>query len=96
VSFTKGCYTGQELVARIDSRGGNVPHPLRGVVMVGDPPPVGSEVVQDGTVVGAITSSARSAALGAIAIARVGRAVVAGTEVEVDQRPATIADLPLR
>ena len=25
VSFTKGCYTGQELVARIDSRGGNVP-----------------------------------------------------------------------
>ena len=29
VSFTKGCYTGQELVARIDSRGGNVPRPLR-------------------------------------------------------------------
>ena len=27
VSFTKGCYTGQELVARIDSRGGNVPRP---------------------------------------------------------------------
>ncbi len=29
VSFTKGCYTGQELVARIDSRGGNVPRRLR-------------------------------------------------------------------
>ncbi len=29
VSFTKGCYTGQELVARIDSRGGNVPRPVR-------------------------------------------------------------------
>jgi folate-binding protein YgfZ len=29
VSFTKGCYTGQELVARIDSRGGNVPRHLR-------------------------------------------------------------------
>jgi len=28
VSFTKGCYTGQELVARIDSRGGNVPRRL--------------------------------------------------------------------
>jgi folate-binding protein YgfZ len=96
VSFTKGCYTGQELVARIDSRGGNVPHPLRGVLMVGDPPPRGSEVVQGGTVVGTVTSSVRSAALGAIAIARVGRGVVAGTEVEVDQRPATIADLPLR
>lgn len=30
-SFTKGCYTGQELVARIDSRGGNVPRHLRGL-----------------------------------------------------------------
>lgn len=29
VSFTKGCYTGQELVARIDSRGSNVPRNLR-------------------------------------------------------------------
>ncbi|HVA43025.1 MAG TPA: hypothetical protein VNF50_06040 [Acidimicrobiales bacterium] len=35
VSFTKGCFTGQELVARIDSRGGNVPRRLRGVVQVG-------------------------------------------------------------
>jgi folate-binding protein YgfZ len=33
VSFTKGCYTGQELVARIDSRGGNVPRHLRGVLI---------------------------------------------------------------
>ena len=32
VSFTKGCYTGQELVARIDSRGGNVPRHLRRLV----------------------------------------------------------------
>ena len=30
VSFSKGCYTGQELVARIDSRGGRVPRRLRG------------------------------------------------------------------
>ena len=37
VSFTKGCYTGQELVARIDSRGGNVPRPLRGLVVDGEP-----------------------------------------------------------
>lgn len=29
VSFTKGCYTGQELVARMDSRGNNVPRNLR-------------------------------------------------------------------
>ena len=33
VSFTKGCYTGQELVARIDSRGGHVPFRLVGVLV---------------------------------------------------------------
>jgi folate-binding protein YgfZ len=32
VSFTKGCYTGQELVARIDARGSNVARRLVGVV----------------------------------------------------------------
>jgi folate-binding protein YgfZ len=29
VSFTKGCYTGQELVARMDSRGANAPSAIR-------------------------------------------------------------------
>jgi folate-binding protein YgfZ len=29
VSFTKGCYVGQELTARINARGGNVPRRLR-------------------------------------------------------------------
>ena len=41
VSFTKGCYTGQELVARIDSRGGHVPRHLRGVVVDGAVVPAG-------------------------------------------------------
>ena len=45
VSFTKGCYTGQELVARIDSRGGNVPRRLRGLVVGTNViPPVGATV----------------------------------------------------
>lgn len=33
VSFTKGCYTGQELVARLEARGANVARRLRGVVV---------------------------------------------------------------
>ena len=37
VSFTKGCYTGQELVARIDSRGSNVARRLVGVVAPAEP-----------------------------------------------------------
>ncbi len=44
VSFTKGCFTGQELVARIDSRGGNVPRRLCG--LIGSAPlQVGSAIV---------------------------------------------------
>ena len=35
VSFTKGCYTGQELVARIDARGNKVARHLRGLEMLG-------------------------------------------------------------
>jgi len=36
VSFTKGCFTGQELVARLDSRGSKVARHLLGVVLTDD------------------------------------------------------------
>lgn len=59
VSFTKGCFTGQELVARIDSRGGNVPRRLRVFTSKDLPPEPGTEVVVDGAkAVGTVTSSA--------------------------------------
>lgn len=58
VSFNKGCYTGQELVARIDSRGGNVPRQLRGFVGAVEPAVVvGAPVAVDGSEVGTITSA---------------------------------------
>jgi folate-binding protein YgfZ len=65
-SFTKGCYTGQELVARIDSRGSNVPRHLRVLAVEGDVVvPAGAEVVagDGGAVVGRVTSAAEGAAL---------------------------------
>jgi folate-binding protein YgfZ len=37
VSFTKGCYTGQELVARLDARGSKVARRLVGLVAPGEP-----------------------------------------------------------
>ncbi len=74
VSFTKGCFTGQELVARIDSRGGNVPRHLRGVVVDGTVPAVGADLEVDGATVGALTSVAVTDT-GAIGLAVVGRAV---------------------
>jgi folate-binding protein YgfZ len=96
VSFTKGCYTGQELVARIDSRGRNVPRPLRGLLVDGHPAPVGATVTADGKDVGTVTSSATTATRGAVALAPISRAVELGTEVTVDGQRATVAELPLR
>ncbi len=90
VSFTKGCYTGQELVARIDSRGNNVPRPIRGLRIEaagGDgaagtdptgsaPLPVGAEIVVDGTVVGQVTSIAWSPVADSfVALAPIGRTI---------------------
>ncbi len=98
-SFDKGCYVGQELVARIHSRGGNVSRRLRGVVVDGeDLPPPGSEVVVEGKVAGAVTSVARSPRLGVVALAMVQRRVelsggpVAAT---VAGHPALVRELPL-
>ncbi len=101
VSFTKGCYTGQELVARIDSRGGNVPRRLRGVVVAGHaPPPVGASLEVDGKRVGELTSVAMSPGFDAtVALALVRRAVEAPAEVVVawDGQTATarVEVLPL-
>jgi folate-binding protein YgfZ len=72
-SFTKGCYTGQELVARIDSRGGNVPRHLRGVVLAAEAP-VGAEVQIEGKTVGSVTSVAPKGD-GAVALAYISRDV---------------------
>ena len=78
VSFTKGCYVGQELVARIDSRGGNTPRRLRGLILAGPGVAVPGTPVLDasGADVGRITSSAFSPLLGAaVALAYVHRRV---------------------
>jgi aminomethyltransferase len=76
VSFTKGCFTGQELVARIDSRGGRVPRLLRGLVITaGALAPAGATVEVDGAVVGTLTSVSPSPDGGAVALAYVKRDV---------------------
>ena len=99
VSFTKGCYTGQELVARIDSRGGHVPRPVRVLEVDGAVPPVGATVVgPDGKEVGALTSVAATAD-GAVALAPVARSVESPADVVVrwedGERPARLAAPPL-
>jgi tRNA-modifying protein YgfZ len=101
VSFTKGCYTGQELVARIDSRGGNTPTRLCGVrVLSGDVPPHGAALVIGDADVGAITSVAPSADGGAVALAYVRRAVDPPADAVVrwerGEAAGRIESLPLR
>ncbi|HVF76304.1 MAG TPA: hypothetical protein VM938_14810 [Acidimicrobiales bacterium] len=89
VSFTKGCYTGQELVARIDSRGGNVPRRLRGVVLQGPAEP-GATVEVDGTEAGVLTS-----VVGTVALAYVRRDVEPPVAATVAGSPAEVRPLPL-
>lgn len=81
VSFTKGCYTGQELVARIDSRGGNVPRHLR-IVRAAVVLPEGARLVHDGREVGTVTSVA-PVPDGSVALALVSRSVDPPTDVRV-------------
>lgn len=80
VSFTKGCYTGQELVARIDSRGGNVPQRLVRLALEGPAPTVGASVEVAGEAVGTVTSAADHPAGGSVALTYVGRAVEVGDD----------------
>ena len=100
VSFTKGCFLGQELVARIDSRG-RVNRNLRGVRML-DPviPPVGARVTRAGKMVGTLTSVAESPAMRApVAMALIRREAPPGTRVRVSweqgSAEAMIESLPL-
>ena len=97
VSFTKGCYTGQELVARIDSRGGNVPRRLRGLILDGDDLPAdGTALTIEGREVGVVTSAARSERLDAVvALAYVKRDIDVPTGGDVGGRVARIEPLPL-
>lgn len=90
VSFTKGCFTGQELVARIDSRGGKVPRHLRGFASVTPPPAAGEVLSVDGRNVGVVTSAAIDATGRTVGLALVHRsidppatALLAGAEVQV-------------
>lgn len=94
VSFTKGCYTGQELVARIDSRGSHVARRLRGILLPAGVQ-AGTPVEADGKEVGWVTSVAFSPALGWVALGYVGRAVTPPAAVRVAETDARVVALPM-
>jgi len=97
VSFTKGCYVGQELVARIDSRGAKTPYSLV-LVHVGDGDGltpselIGTPLVVEGAEVGRVTSAVESARDGIEGLAMVKR----GTPVPGQAQLSTGAEVQLR
>ncbi len=97
VSFTKGCFTGQELVARMDSRSSAAPRYLRLLTLenrVGLAP--GDQITSsDGAGIGTVTSVAWDELAGAtVALGYIKRAVAMPAEVRVVGCPAQAAAVP--
>jgi folate-binding protein YgfZ len=82
VDFGKGCYPGQEPVARLHYRG----HPNRGlrVLELAELPPYDAELVHEGKPVGRVTSAAPRADGSVVALAYVRVEVPEGAELAVD------------
>jgi tRNA-modifying protein YgfZ len=92
VSFTKGCYVGQETVARLHYKGKPNRH-LRGL-RLGEPADRGAEVLLGDKVVGRIGSTCVSPRLGPIALALLRREAEPGATVTVGGAAAEVAVLP--
>jgi folate-binding protein YgfZ len=97
ISYTKGCYTGQEVVARVHFRG-HVNRHLRGLMADHPLPPHASVVSSDRADVGDVRSSVVSPRFGPIALAMVRREVAMGEEVVVrdgdHEHSARVLNLP--
>ncbi len=90
ISYTKGCYTGQEVVARIHFRG-HVNRHLRGLLLGPSEPPAerANLLSLEGRHIGDVRSSALSPRLGAIALVMVRREIEMGTTIVVEGRNGT-------
>ena len=98
ISFDKGCYLGQETVARIESRG-HVNRLLVGLQFsTSEIPPHRTELSDGEKLVGNVTSAAYSPRLGtALALGYVARRLAeAGTRLNSTQGTVAVVDLPLQ
>jgi tRNA-modifying protein YgfZ len=93
VSFTKGCYVGQETVARLHYRGKPNRH-LRGL-RLSDAASPGDELTFEGRPVGRLASVAVSPRFGPIGLALVRREAPVGSSVEVGEATqGEVVELP--
>lgn len=88
ISFDKGCFLGQELVARLDSRGGRVNRHLR-ILHLDSPVAAGTELRADDKEVGSVTTVS-----GRRGLALVWREVEPGDRVDAGGVGATVHDVP--
>jgi folate-binding protein YgfZ len=101
ISFTKGCYVGQEVIIRVLHRGhGRVAKRLMALRIEGRAPARGARLFAGEREVGVVTSTAASPRYGTIAMGYLHRDFVApGTTVEVDaagaRAVATVSERPL-
>jgi len=99
ISFTKGCYTGQETVARVHFRG-HVNRCLRGLGFDVDTlPPAGTRLIDaQGKDVGDVRSSARSPRLGGVALGMVRHEAELGASLtavwDTASIPVVVSELP--
>ena len=95
VSFDKGCYLGQETVARLKYRG-RANRRLRGLALASPPPVTGAVVTSGGREVGRLTSVALTPDLGAIGLAVLRHEVAPGADVGVEGASGTarVVELP--
>ncbi|MEN3282904.1 MAG: hypothetical protein V7607_4044 [Solirubrobacteraceae bacterium] len=92
VSFTKGCYVGQETVARLHYRGKPNRH-LRGLRLSEALPP-GTPLALGEREVGTLRSSVISPRHGPIGLALIRRAASPGDELVAGEATATVVELP--
>lgn len=97
VSYTKGCYVGQEVVARVHFRG-HVNRNLRGIAWAdADPPPRGAALLDEqGTQVGEARSGANSPRLGGVGLAMIRREVADGATLRVSSEAVEELDVVVR
>ena len=95
ISFSKGCYPGQEPVARQHFRG-KVNRRLRVLEVEGDTPEPETPVVHDGKDVGRVTSAVPGLALAYVRVAVPEDAAleVGGRAARLKSSPATLTDSP--
>jgi folate-binding protein YgfZ len=94
-SPSKGCYVGQEVIARLEARGANVNQKLRGLKLATARPP-GTVLRSEGKDAGVLTTTAESVRLGPIAMGYVQRAhAEPGTVLDADGARAEVTALPM-